>query len=820
MSAELWKRALEILVMLEGLEVADRNQVIATECEGNPTLEECVRELLAEKEAVEQEEVEDGLGHLSLARPGEILGPYQFLKPLGSGGMGEVFLALRLDTPMLRTDAVKVLPAKLLSVPGLARAVREGEVLRNLQGGYFPEYRDHGELPDKRPYLAMEVVDGLPIDVFCTKNGLSLRDRLQLFLKVCEAVSFAHRALVLHRDLKPSNILVTSEGIPKVLDFGIAKALTSEGSAGRTLTVASVAHFSPDYASPEQFEEKALTTASDVYSLGVLLYKLLAGRVPFDFASLMPARERILERLAREQPTPPSTGSAKENNGQARQRAFSPRDLRGDLDTIVLKALRRETGERYQSVDQLADDIQRFLDDRPIAARPETMGYKLQKMLHRHWRSLAVAATILLMILAFTLSTVFQQRKALKEKERAQQSLVLLREVFQGSDPARSLDSEVSARELLDGATEKIQQSDRVDPLIRAELLDTIGGVYLSLSLPQPSLPLMEEVLELRSVQLSPDDPLVISAVQRVGLVYQELGQFAVARGFYQQAIMQFREVLPSADPLLANALNDLGTLELLTGNFPVAERLLSEALDKLVETLPEKSPEVLEVQNNLGALFMRLGRYGEAEEVFRFVLDARLGAYEDLHPEVASMYNNIGWALTMQRRLEEAEDYFRKALEAKRKVLGPEHQSLAVTLNNLSTILLDMNDPQAAADAAREAVDVFAVNLGRDHPNTAYGLHNLARALFLLRELDEAESVAREVVALREAVLSPSHPELALSQSILADILEERGEFGEAERLHLSSLEIRQRAWAGEHPSIANGFEHLGQLLLAQGSI
>ena len=279
MSAELWQRALQILRRVEDLEAEERDHVLAGECADDAELRDRVLELLAKLEAPEDENEELDQG---MTRPGEFLGPYQVLKHLGTGGMGEVYLAIRTDDTELRVDAVKVLLVGQMTMERLARAVREGKTLQKLQGGekYFPEYRAHGRLPDGRPYVAMEFIDGVPIDQYCRDHQLALSERLQLFLKVCEAVSFAHHDLVLHRDLKPANLLVTSDGAPKLLDFGIAKQLSSDRLAAKTLTAGfERPHYSPNYASPEQVEGARLRVTSDVYSLGVILYLLLSGRV-------------------------------------------------------------------------------------------------------------------------------------------------------------------------------------------------------------------------------------------------------------------------------------------------------------------------------------------------------------------------------------------------------------------------------------------------------------------------------------------------------------------------------------------------------------
>ena len=812
MSPEQWKRALEILELIEDDEPQRRDQIITAECDGDTTLEEGLRELLTEKAAIGQG---GGAGHsdfLQPLRPGEIVGPYRVLKLLGSGGMGEVFLALRTDDERLRVDAVKVLPAGQLTTDRLTRAVREGETLRRLQGEYFPEYRDHGQLPDKRPYLAMEFIDGLPIDEYCVSNDLNLEERLRLFKKVCEAVSSAHSALVLHRDLKPSNILVTSEGIPKVLDFGIAKALAPDGSASRTLTAVSAVHFSANYASPEQIAEAALTTTSDVYSLGVVLYELLTGVVPYELSPLMPNREQILERLNLGRIDAPSSVVSAE--GPA---GLSRKDIRGDLDTIVSKMLRSEASERYHSVEQLVDDVDRYLEDRPILARRRDYRYRFRKFVMRNKIAFGVAAAFLVTVVIALGAFFSQYQETVRERDRNERVTDFIVEVFSAAAPERTLGEDLTVVELVEEAGRRLEWQLSDEPLDRAQFLETLGRLYTELGAYESGDPLLREALEIRSSMLRPEHDDVAST-------HLNLGWLLLRSGKYESAEIQIRKALAiyersHADSgRVAESLIKLATVLELRKELDEALETAGRASAIYEATSGLESDEYASALNLIATIHQARGDFASAEPLFRKALQITHAVYGSRHPEVASRTGNLGLLLHEMGNFAEAEGFLERAVALSSDIYGLDHIGTLTQLSNLALLHAETGEVDQAEDAMKEVLSLMEGSLGVDHPYYAQCLHSLGYFYDKNGRLEEAEPIFVKAIEAKKRALGPRHPSVATSLNSLAIILKNTGRFQEARPLYEEALEIYREAYGEDHPNYAAVLHNTSRAFRDQG--
>src|SRR5271155_4174136 len=434
---------------------------------------------------------------------GDRMGPYRVLRTLGAGGMGEVYLAERADAQFEQQVAIKVVHGGALGGAMHSRLKLERQILAQLDHPNIAHLTDGGELPDGRAYIVMEYVDGIAIDAYCDSNRLDIVARLKLFQIVCAAVHYAHQNLIVHRDLKPSNILVTAEGIPKLLDFGIAKLLDERQAGSHTLAVthADFRLMTPDHASPEQVRGQAITTSSDVYVLGVLLYKLLTGVSPFVIPTM---RLTDIERAICEK-DPPLPSHAVDTHDTAQTRSIVEvrsttakrlrRRLGGDLDNIVLMAMRKEPERRYGSSQQMADDIQRYLDGKPVIAHRDTLSYRTTKFVRRHWLTVTAATGVVFLILAFAMTTYMQslriaaerdrvaEQRATAERERARAEEVssFLVNLFRLSDPQENRGNQVTARELLDSGAKRLQAELQDQPSTKAALLATVGQVYDSL---------------------------------------------------------------------------------------------------------------------------------------------------------------------------------------------------------------------------------------------------------------------------------------------------------------------------------------------------
>src|SRR3984885_9291410 len=526
---------------------------------------------------------------------GDRIGPYRILRTLGVGGMGEVYLAERADAEFEQQVAIKVVHGSLRGVQ--SRLKVERQILAQLDHPNIAHLLDGGSLPDGTAYIVMEYVDGVPIDVFCDSNRLDINARLRLFQTVCAAVHYAHQNLIVHRDLKPSNILVTAAGVPKLLDFGIAKLLDDRQSSLHTVAVthADLRVMTPDHASPEQVRGQPITTSSDVYVLGVLLYKLLCGASPFVIPSM---RLSEIERaICEKDPLPPSQtvgDDSAESNSMAEARGTTAKRLKrslvGDLDNIVLMAMRKEPERRYGSAEQLASDIQRYLDGKPVIARRDTVSYRTSKFVKRHWLPVSAAAAATFVVIAFSISTyvqsvriaaerdrVEQQREVAEhERARAEEVSSFLVNLFKLSDPGENRGNQVTAREILDSGAKRLQAGLQDQPATKAALLSAVGSVYDSLGQFQDALPLLDESLQL---QAQSQDRSRVDTLLELGRARIGAGDLPGAEAPLQEALHTAQRDSGASSVQTGHSLWSLGMLRFEQGRNAEAKDLYIRSL-------------------------------------------------------------------------------------------------------------------------------------------------------------------------------------------------------------------------------------------------
>ncbi|MDY7093664.1 MAG: serine/threonine-protein kinase [Acidobacteriota bacterium] len=732
---------------------------------------------------------------------GRRLGPYRLHEKLGEGGMGTVFLAMRDDDQYRRRVAIKLLPITMATPDHLRRFRTERHILASLDHPNIARLYDAGATAEGLPYCVLEYIEGEPLDVYCDRHRLPVKERLRLFRTVCWAVHFAHQNLVVHRDLKPANILVTAEGTPKLLDFGIAKLLNPElaaSSSQPTLTWHRV--LTPSYASPEQFQGRMITTASDVYSLGVVLYQLLCGRLPLSVEDKTPREieqelctrqppkvsQAVISPVAPEAEATPGAEREATGTGQpspeevARRRRLRPQQLRkllsGDLDTIVAKALRKEPQRRYGSAGELAEDLQRYLQGLPVRARKDTLIYRAGKRLRRHRFAAAAAALVLAVICSLSVLLFVQSQRAELARERAESVATFLEEIFQVADPTGSTSRETSARELLDRGARRIPRQLQDQPELQAALMNTIGNAYLG------------------------------------------LGLYAEASPFLESALARRRELLGEDHPSTAETLNDLGVLAVQRRDVERAEELLRQALELRRRLTGETGPATAESTHHLAALLSIKGEYERAEELFRRALDLRraLTGPEDL--EVAETLNGLGVVLRLRGKYGQAEQALTRGLEIRRRILGGEHYRIAESLNDLGTLYNEIEDFERAEPLFLEALDIARRLFGEDNLPVAALLHNLG---FLHQEqghLEDAERFYRRSLEVKEALFSEHHERVLSSLGNLAALLDAKGEHGPAEELHRRVLELERRAFEVDTPYRAILLENLATNLRLQG--
>jgi len=823
MKPELWNRIKRILPEVRELPPEARATHLDEACEADPELRHEIETLLAADQGTLAfmdrppikllGEDETGVGEDSQ------VGTYRILGQLGQGGMGVVYLATKVGDESERQMALKVLQLSQTSEEGEQRFLQEMRILAKLDHPNIAKIQEGGRTEDGRLYYLMEHVEGQAIDDYCRERKLSLEERLRLFQRVAAAVQYAHTKLVIHRDIKPSNVLVTAAGEPKLLDFGVAKPLEGAGIETTVLTGGSQKPFTPDYASPEQISGEDIHIASDVYSLGVLLYQLLAGARPYRLEAL--TEQEIGRTVCDETPPPPSAAfdRATDAEGTSRPPITDPttasfrRRLQGDLDTIVLMALRKEPGRRYGSVDQLSDDLQRYLDQEPVLARQSSTTYRLGKFFRRNGRSLAAIATAVLLLLTFTVSTTVQQRRTARERDKYQFVSEFLLHLFEVANPRKGPGEEVTARELLDGGTALLQDRTHGQPLLRAELQVQIATAYHALGHFQPARELLARALASRERELGRHSLEVAEVLDGLAVISTEQGDLDEAERLFQEAQTTIRQIAGDRHPLLGDLLHNYSTLLMVKRDLPGARDLLEEALDIRQAAWGATSAPAAESLSQLGTLLKALESFDEAEATLRNALEIRLRLFGENHPDTATTLHNLGWLLDGLGRDAEAEDLYRRAIAVRRRRLGANHPALADSLYNLSTLLGRTGRYAEAELASEEATTIWSSALGSDHPRVAYGLTSRATALRRLGRLEEGEVLFRRALDLRLRAFGPDHHLTSVSRNNLAVALQDQKQYEEAMGLYAQVLASRQEQLGHRHTSTANTITNIGTL-------
>jgi serine/threonine-protein kinase len=576
------------------------------------------------------------------------VGPYVLIRRLGRGGMGTVHLARR-ERPFKQYVALKLIHASLDAEPALLRFDMERQILASLNHPNIARLLDGGVTDDGLPYFAMEYVEGLPLTQYCDQHRLAIEDRLRLFQRVCHAVHYAHQNLVLHRDLKPSNILVTQQQVVKLLDYGIAKLLNPALSpVEMPVTMTGMQVLTPEYASPEQVRGEVLTTASDVYSLGVILYELLTGHRPYRLAKHSPLE--MLQLVCEQPVVRPSTMASQietleqpdgsrlkitpETVSQARAAGTGERlrrRLRGDLDNIVLMALRKEATRRYGSAEQLGQDIEHFLTGEPVEAHRDTRWYRIRKFVRRNAIETVAALSVVVSLMLGMGGAFWQASEARLERDRASDALLqaeqaltqsgavttFLMGLFEASDPRQALGEAITARVLLERGIERAEQlSDQ--PIVQSALLRVVGRVYFSLGQYAKARPVLERALAIRRDLHGGAHADVTESLNDLGELLHRSGSYLEARKYYKEALELQRALLDPNDPAIARTLTNLGTLLFDAAEYQVGEPYLREALELRTQNLGPEDPRTLLTLDRLGELLYQRGDFSAADSILQ----------------------------------------------------------------------------------------------------------------------------------------------------------------------------------------------------------
>jgi eukaryotic-like serine/threonine-protein kinase len=723
------------------------------------------------------------------------IGSYRLLQMLGEGGMGEVWLAEQ-KKPIQRTVALKLIKTGMDTKAVVARFESERQALALMDHPNIARVFEAGSTAEGRPYFVMEYVPGLPLMEYCDKRRLTIKERLALFFQVCDGVQHAHQKAVIHRDLKPSNVLVVEhedKAVPKIIDFGLAKA-TGQRLTDKTLfTELGVMMGTPEYMSPEQADqrEQNIDTRTDVYSLGVILYQLLVGALPFDAKALRAAGLEAVLRMIREQePLKPSarirslgpTSAASAEMRQVQPQSFAVQ-LQGELDWITMKALEKDRNRRYGSPSELSADIGRYLRNEPVLAHPPSAGYRASKFVRRHRVAVAAASAAVLVLIAFAAAMAIQARRIAIERDRANQQAEVAQRVadfmegmFKVSDPSEARGNSITAREILDDASKQIDTGLAKDPETQAQLMEVMGEVYQNLGLYPRAQPLLEQDLDIQRRTHEPGN----------------------------------RETLKSA--------NDLVWLLILEGHFTEAEKLDRQTLDTARRALGQDDPETLTSMRHLAAILYREGHYSLAESMNREVLDSERRVLGPEHPETLATINNLAVDLEAEGRYPEAEKLDRELLDARRRVSGPENPSTLTVMQSLAVVLQQEGNYAEAEKTLRDALDVQRRVFGPEHPDTIRTISVLANTLDHERRYAEAEKLDREVLDSERRVLGPEHPDTLQTMNNLAGVLGDEGQDAEAEKTFRDLVEIQTRVLGPDHPQTAISVYNVGVAEALQG--
>ena len=737
----------------------------------------------------------DALADARAAEAGARVGPWVLGERIGAGGMGTVYRAERADG-FEQTAALKRVKPGMDSHAVLARFRHERQVLACLEHPGIARLLDGGLDADGRPYFAMELVDGEPITDYADARRLDLDARLALFEGVCEAVAYAHRALVVHRDLKPSNVLV-ADGEPgstpqvKLLDFGIARVL-SDGDAELTQTGQRV--FTPGYAAPEQVRGEPPTTQTDVYALGVLLYRLVAGARPIETEGRTPAE---IERAVLDE-TPPRPSTAVTDaaaTARGTTDAALTRALRGDLDTVCLTAVRKEPGRRYGSAAELLADVRRFRQGFPIEARPTTRAYRARKFVERNRTAVlgTVAALVALVALTafYTARLATERDRARLEADKASEVSAFLRSVFEGADPSVAEGDTVTARALLDRGAARVETELAGEPAVQAQMMSVVGDVYLSLGLADDAAGMFERALAVRRSAFGARDTSAASSLVNLADARIAQGAFPQADSLFQEALAIYGERLPAGASPMLDAYSGMARARHSQGLRADAESLFVLVLDGR-RADPATTPRQLSrALHNLGKIRLMSDDRDRAAEHIREALAVYRASPDPDMLAATGMMND----LALVADVDAGEALYREVLTTRQRYLGDDHRDVAQALNNLGAFLREKrpDDAEAQREAetiSRQAVEVFGRTIGEDQMDYAAALNNLGTSIMNRGGYTEALPILERAAAIAERATGPAHWAPSAMRLNVGKVQTRLGRYAEAERVLLAALE------------------------------
>jgi eukaryotic-like serine/threonine-protein kinase len=744
------------------------------------------------------------------------IGRYRLQRVLGEGGMGVVYLAERED---LRSSvAIKILRDAWLSPARRERFASEQRMLAQLNHPSIARLYDADTLADGTPWFAMEYVEGVPLKEYCDQHACSVDERLQLMRAVCEAVQYAHSHALIHRDLKPSNIFVKPDGTIRLLDFGIAKQIESldlAGSKGMDQTLTGLRLMTPAYAAPEQIRGERIGVRTDVYSLGVILYELLAGRRPFDLSNLTPAEAETV--IVEHDPEKPSLAvrriAARPGFSFIGNAAWS------DLDVLCLTAMHKDEQRRYRSVEALIRDIDHYRNAEPLEARADKFTYKLGKFVRRNRRAVASAALVLAVVVGmgtfFTLRLAKARDVALDEAARTARIQGFMLNLFQGGDEAAGPSDDLRVLTLLDRGVQEAQSLGG-EPEVQAELRQTLAGIYQKLGKFERADSLMASALEQRKQVFGPDHRAVADSLVALAMLRADEAKYDEAERLAREGLEMSKRHLPPNHPGVAKATYALGYVLEDRGRYEQAIPVLEEAA-RLQSASGATSADLAASLSELANSHFYAGHYDICDSLNHRVLAMRTQLYGERHPMVADTLLNLGSIQFQLGNYVEAERYNRRALNIVQSWYGKDHPETADTMTILGQSLIYQQRFEEAADLLRQSLEILERKYGPLHDKVAYALNELGNLAMRQGKLDNAETCFTRVLSIYRSVYGDKHYRIGIAQSNLAGVFVERKEYPRAERLFRDALQIYSQTLPADHVNVGITRIRLGSALLGE---
>jgi eukaryotic-like serine/threonine-protein kinase len=840
MSPERHAQIERIFAAAASLESTEREAYVHRACAGDAELRDQVVKLLAADQqksldgSAPTEDEEKLIFRLGRGSP-DHLGRYHLLQKIGEGGMGEVWLAEQKE-PVRRRVALKLVKAGMNTREVMARFESEGQALALMDHPAIAKVFDAGSTSDGAPYFVMEYVAGVPITTYCDNHRMSTRERLELFVHVCEGVQHAHQKAILHRDLKPSNILVTEvdgHAAPKIIDFGVAKALSQKLTADTMFTRVGALIGTPEYMSPEQAisSNEDIDTRTDVYSLGIIFYELLAGAPPIDLRKI--SFEEFLRRLREDEPPKPSTKIRTQDPATssqvARKRHSEPlalaKQMRGDLDLIALKALQKDRAHRYSSPSDFAADIARYLKNEPVMAVPPSAGYRARKFVRRHRGPLVTACAVALVLIAAAIVSIRQSIRATNEAAVAQAVNDFLQNDLLAQASAKMQagsrakpDPHLEVRTALDRAAEKITGKFDRQPEVEAAIRDTIGQTYTDLGLYAEARKQLDRALELQLRLMGADNPVTVRTMIRIGQNAFSQGKFAEAQALFSRALDISRRVLGPEQSDTLSAMNGLANVHKTQGQYPQAEILDRQVLDIRRRRLGPENRETLSSMNSLAIDYQDEGKYADAEALFSETLEIRRRVLGLEHPDTLASMNNLSNVYSLEGRSAQAEALDKEALDTKRRVLGPDHPDTLISMTNVSNDYFDEGKYPEAETLQSQTLEISRRTLGLGNSNTLLCMASLANTYSAEGKYEQAEALLVQTSEIQRRVLGAENPDALLSLKSLADVYTAERKFAQAESMFKEILVVQRRGLGAEHPDTLITVSDLATMYQRQG--